>query len=448
MFVKEKKFYIDYFKLLGFMVLQNVIVLSVNLADNIMIGGYSESALAGVAAINQVQFVYHQLTIGLVDALVALASQYWGQRKTEPIKRVATGAFFMAVFIGFLLFLMCALFPRQIMTFFTPYPEIIEQGVMYLDIIKYSYLTFALTATILAMMRSVEVVKIAFYVSLSTLVLNCGINYLLIGGNLGAPEMGVRGAAIGTLVARIVEFIIAVCYIIFADKKIKYKVKDFIVLKKEYISDYVKNCIPFLITGIIFGGSTALQTVILGHMSENAIAANSASNAIYQLLKVVIISSAGAAAVNIGKAVGEGDMPKIKKFTHTFQVMFVCFGLLVSVLLFLLRMPILNLYDLTPETRVLAESFVLILCVTCIGTGYQMPVACGIVRGGGDSKFVMINDLISLWGIVLPISFLGAFVWGWHPVLVVFSLNSDQLFKCIAASVKVNRYKWIKKLTR
>ena len=224
--------------------------------------------------------------------------------------------------------------------------------------------------------------------------------------------------------------------------------RDFLVIKKEYIADFTKNCIPFLVTGVIFGVSTALQTVILGHMSENAIAANSASTAIYQVLKVVIISSAGAAAVYVGKAVGEGDMKKIKNLTHTFQLLFICFGIFVSSMLFLVRMPILNLYDLSPETRKLAESFILVLCVTCLGTSYQMPVACGIVRGGGDSKFVMINDFISLWLIVLPLSFLGAFKWNWHPVAVVACLNSDQVFKCVAASIEVNRYRWVKKLTR
>lgn len=448
MVIRDRSFYKEFFKLLVVIVLQNVIVLSVNLADNIMIGGYSESALAGVAAVNQVQFVYHQLVLGIGDALVVLASQYWGQNRTEPIKRVANGAFLLAVSIGLILFTVCSLFPREIMMLFTPYPEIIEQGAAYLEIIKYSYLTFAFTSAMLAMMRSVEVVKIAFYISLSTLVINCGINYLLIGGNLGAPELGVRGAAIGTLTARIVEFIIALSYVLFVDKKVKFSFSDFFRFEKRYASDYIRNCVPFLVTGIIFGVSTALQTVILGHMSASAIAANSASNAIYQLLKVVIISSASATAVYIGKAVGEGDLKKIRNLTHTFQLMFICIGMFVSLSLFAVRLPILSFYDLTPETRTLAESFILVLCVTCLGTSYQMPVSCGIVRGGGDSKFVMVNDLISLWGIVLPLSFLGAFVWDWHPVAVVACLNSDQVFKCVAASIKVNRYRWIKKLTR
>ena len=130
------------------------------------------------------------------------------------------------------------------------------------------------------------------------------------------------------------------------------------------------------------------------------------------------------------------------------QFIFIAIGLLTSIVLYIIKTPILNLYDISEATRSYAESFILVLCVTCIGTSYQMPVLVGIVRGGGDSRFVLINDLISIWGIVLPLSFLAAFVFNWPPVAVVFCLNADQLFKCGAAAVKVNKFNWIKKLTR
>lgn len=146
----------------------------------------------------------------------------------------------------------------------------------------------------------------------------------------------------------------------------------------------------------------------------------------------------------IGKAIGNGDRKLIKQYTKTLQVIFLMIGLATSLLLFVLRAPILSLYDLSGQTKQMANEFLLILCITCIGTAYEMPVLTGIVRGGGDSKFVFWNDLISIWGIVLPISFLAAFVFHWPPVAVLFCLNSDQIFKCAAAAIKVNRYRWIK----
>lgn len=448
MIIKDKSFYKSFFSMLAVLVLQNVIVLSVNLADNIMIGGYSETALSGVAAVNQIQFLFQQLVMGAGEALIVLASQYWGQKKTEPIKNVARGAVGLAFVLGAVLFFMTSFFPHEIVGVFTTSDEIIKEGVRYLSIIRFTYIVFALTSVLLAMLRSVEKVKIAFYVSLVTLVVNCCINYLLIGGNFGAPRLGVTGAAIGTLTARIVEFVIVVIYLIFFDNRLNMRVSDLFKGSVVYIKDYCKTCVSFLVTGFIFGVSTALQTVILGHMTDSAIAANSVATTLFQILKVATIGAASSSAVHIGKAIGKGDMNYVRSMAKTLQLIFICIGLLTSVALFSIRNPVLSLYNLTPETKALANSFILVLCVTCIGTGYQMPVACGIVRGGGDANFVLINDIISLWGIVLPFSFIAAFVLKWNPVAIVFCLNSDQIFKCVAAGIKVNRFRWIKKLTR
>ena len=199
----------------------------------------------------------------------------------------------------------------------------------------------------------------------------------------------------------------------------------------------------------MFGISTALQTVILGHMNDDAIAANSAASTLYMVLKVAAVGASSAASVIIGKCIGSGEIEKIKEYTKTLQVIFLAIGVLTSITLFITRIPILALYtSLGESARAMANEFVLVLCVTCIGTSYEMPVICGIIRGGGDANFVLINDLISIWGIVLPLSFLAAFVFKLPPAAVIFCLNSDQIFKCGAAAVKANRYHWMKKLTR
>ncbi len=445
---KDKSFFKNFFSLYVMIVLQNVIVLGVNLADNIMVGAYNEISLSGVSAVNQVQFVFQQITMGLSDALVVNASQYWGQKRTSPIKSLAVGALVIGSAVGILLFLAASFFPRQMVGIFTPSKAIIDEGVKYLSIIKYTYLIFAVTNLLLALLRAVETVRVSFYISIVTFVVNCSINYLLIGGNLGAPEMGVYGAAIGTLVARIIELCIVICYLAFVDKKLKLRISELLHPEKPYFNDYFKRCGYFVIVAAMFGVSTALQTVILGHLNDAAIAANSVASTLFQVLKVASVGAASATAVIIGKTIGKGEIHKLKGYVNTLQLMFVGIGLVTSALLFVLRFPILSLYDLEPATKAMAEQFILVLCVTCIGTSYQMPVNIGIIRGGGDSKFVFINDLISIWGIVLPVSFLAAFAWGLEPYIIVLLLNADQIFKCAAAFIRCNSYKWIKKLTR
>lgn len=444
---KDKSFYKQFFSLYWVLVLHNIIILGVNLADNIMIGSYSETALSGVGAINQIQFIFQQIVLSAGSGLVALGSQYWGQERTKEIKKLSSCAMLVGVVTSAVLFTVAAAFPEKVVGIFSPSQDIISEGAKYLAVIKYTYPVFAVTNILLASLRSVETVKIGFYISLVTLVTNCSINYLLIFGNFGAPEMGVEGAAIGTLVARVLELVIVVFYVLTVDKKLRLGLRNFFEFDKSLFKDYAKTAFPIILVGGMFGVSTALQSVILGHMSDNAIAANSMSTTLYQTLKVASVGASNATAVIIGKTIGIGNMQKLKEYVKTLQLMFVGIGVVISVTMFLVRTPILSLYNLSPETYSLANAFILVLCVTGFGMSYQMPTIIGIVQGGGDGKFVIKNDFISIWCIVLPLSFLAAFVFKWSPVAVVFCLNLDQLFKCIPGFIKVNRYTWVKKLT-
>ena len=455
---RDRSFYTDFFAVWSVLVLYNIITLGVNLLDNVMVSAYSESAMAGVSAVNQVQFLFQQLMLGAGDAVVVLGSQYWGQKRTQPIKRFFVGALLLGAALSLLFFAVSAITPAGVVSLFTDDPAIHAAGVEYLRIMKYSFLVFAMTNLMLAVLRCVETVRIGFWVSVSTLMVNGGLNYLLIEGRWGFPRLGVTGAAIATLAARVMELVIVLVYLLCLDKKLMWRVRDFFSMDKLLVKDYLKLVRPFLVTSLLFGGAVMLQTVILGHLEEtgvggSTIAANSIASTLYQMLKVAIVGASSAAAVLIGKAIGSGRMDVIKSYTQTLQLMFLGIGVCTSTLLFLLRVPIVSLYaaispDISPETCQMALDFILVLCVTGFGTAYQMPVATGIIRGGGDARFVLVNDLISIWGIVIPVSLLAAFVLKLPPVVVIACLNADQVFKCGAACIKVNRYRWMKKLTR
>ncbi len=444
---KEKSFYKNFFSLWIVLVLNNVIILGVNLADNIMLGNFTEAALSGATACNQLQFIFQQLILGIGNSMVMMGSQYWGQKNTGAVKKLASGALVCGLVIGGVMFLLATFIPEKMIMLFTSSEEFIAEGVTYLRIIKYTYPIFALTNVLLPTLRSVESVKIGFTVSIFTLVTNISLNYLLIFGKLGLPELGASGAALATLISRAVELIVVVFYIFFVDKKLKWEPHDFIRFDKALFKAFLVTCIPLVITDGLFGVSTALQTVILGHMEDAAISANSVASTLFQLLKVASVGSAGAAAVIIGRTVGEGRVEKTKEYARTMQLIFIGIGLLTGITLFLLRTPIISMYKISDEAKALADGFLLVLSVTCIGTAYQMPTNTGIIRGGGDAKHVLVMDLISIWGIVLPISFLAAFVWNWHPIAVIACLNADQVFKCIPGFIKCNRFRWMKKLT-
>ena len=444
----DKAFYKKFFSMYVALILQNVITISVNLADNIMLGAYSETALSGVAAVNQIQFVYQQLLFAVGEGLVIFCSQYWGKRQTGPMKKIASTAMHTALIIGIILFSLVSLFPSQALKIFTTDGPIIAEGVRYLNIIRFTYLFFAVTQILLATLRSVGTVKIAFHLSIMTFFVNCGINYIMIFGHFGAPRMGAAGAAIGTLTARILETTVLIIYIWKKEKNLCIRLKDYLSSDRNLNKDYFKITVPMMVTQGLWGVNTALQTVILGHMTAAAIAANSAASTLFLLVKSAAIGAASTASVLIGEAVGMGDMKRVKTYARRMQVMFLIIGLVSGTILFFLRIPILALYDLQPRTKQMANQFLMILSVVCVGMSYQMATNTGIIRGGGNAMYVVKLDLISIWMIVLPVSFFAAFVLKASPAVVVCCLNADQIFKCIPAFIVANHGKWVRKLTR
>ncbi len=446
--LRDKKFLFSFLTLSLPIILQNGISLGVNLADNLMLGRFAEAALSGATAVNQIQFVYQNILIGIGDGMVILASQYWGAKRTEPIKRVASVAMRTALVFMAVLFVLVSLFPSRAVALFTNDPAIILEGTAYLKIVRFTYPLFCVTTILLAVLRCTEVVKIAFYLSLSTLFINCGINWILIFGHLGFPQMGIRGAAVGTLVARAVEVLILLFFLAKKEKNLHLRFRDFLLWDKEMASDYYRVSAPIIFTQSLWGVNNAIHTAILGHMSSAAIAANSMASNLYLIVKTIAVGAASATNVTIGKVIGEGDEQKVRSYAKRFQVLFVFMGLFCAMLLFVLTEPVLSLYSFSDESRNLARSFLHILCFIMAGMCYQMPVNAGIIKGGGDTKYVMVMDLISIWGIVIPLSFVAAFVLHASPLVVIWCLNLDQLFKCIPAFIKVNYGNWCRKLTR
>ena len=445
---RDRAFYQSFLRLCLTLMLEQAVILSVNLADNMMLGAYSEEALSGVAAVNQIQFVYQQLVYGVTNGLLVLGTQYWGQKRVAEIRRLSAIGLRLETALAVVLFVLVSVFSRPALRIFTPNEAFIAQGVDYLRIVRFSYPFFALTALMLGTMRMVESVRIALRVSIISLCLNVAINYLLIFGRLGAPEMCVRGAAVGTLAARAAECVIVAVHMFRREKTLDIHLRDYRRIDRAMLRDVLRVGTPVLITSALWGVSNALQTVILGHMSDSAISAQSISSTVFLLLKVTAVGAASAASVMIGRTVGTGDIGKVREYSRTLQAMFLCIGAVLALMMLSLRRPLLRVYRVSDETRALADAYMVIQSVVLFTMSYQMPVNTGIIRGGGDTRFVLWLDLISIWGIVMPLSLLGAFVWHWPPVAVIICLNADQCFKCVPAFLRVRGDRWIKRLTR
>ncbi|GJM77645.1 hypothetical protein HMSSN139_01410 [Paenibacillus sp. HMSSN-139] len=258
--VQDKAFYRSFFRLTWIITLQNVISFGVNLSDNIMLGGYSESALSGVALANQLQFLLQMLVMGVGEGVVILSSRAWGARDIKAIKKVASIGMRLALALALLLWLAVFLFPHGCLSLFTNEDNVIAEGAQYLRIIGFSYLFFAATNLLLASLRSVETVRVGFILSLSTLIINVCLNYLLIYGHFGFPAWGVRGSAAATLTARIIELAIVAGYLKRVDQKIKFALRDFFQFDRGTFKQYLSVGSPILMSNALWGLAMAVQS--------------------------------------------------------------------------------------------------------------------------------------------------------------------------------------------
>lgn len=447
-FCSDRKFYRDFIQMFLLLAVQNIIVYSVNVADNIMLGAYSQTALSGAAAVNQIQYVLQQFTVmGLGEGIVILAGQYWGQNKTENVQQIVGIALLCGLIAGGMLTLCAFAFPEFLVGIFSDDKAIQGQSMAYLKIIRWTYLVFIVTNILFAVLRSMKMVKIAFQVSIVTLFVNVGINYVLIYGRFGMPELGIRGAAVGTLIARCIELGIVLTYCRKKEMPIKFHGNAVFCFERRLFLDYLRVSVPCIVSALLFSCAVAIQTAIFGHLDSDAIAASSAAGTLFQFCKMLPSSVAATASVWISGLVGSSGKEEIKRYVHTMQTLFFMIGLVICYMIITIRVPFLHLYEMTPQAKDFAMQMLGILAVISIGMAYQMPCQIGIIRGGGDTKYSMYSDILYSWVFTVPLGLLSAFVWKLPFPGVVFCLNCDQILKCITVGIKTNGYTWIKKLT-
>lgn len=447
-FVRDASFYRTFFPLLLVIVLQQLAALAVNLADNIMLGRYSELALSGASLVNQLQFTLQQIAAGIGMGIVVLAAQYWGQKRTEPIKKIISLGVKCGFFSGVLFFAISQLAPAGVLGLFTRDTEVIAEGVRYLKVICWTYPVFGLSNSLMYALQSVETAMIGTVMSCSTICINVCLNYCLIYGNFGVPELGIVGAAVATLVSRLVELGIILVYILFLDKKLHMKLWELLRWDGTYLQDYLKVSTPIVISGLLWGVAQAAQTAIPGHMSATAIAANSIAIILFEIFAVLGAACANTASVVTGKTIGAGKLDKVKAYSKTMQGIFLLGGLFSGGMLFLCKDWIVNFYTVSPAVKAMAVDFMTVLSVASIGSCYEYPVEGGIIAGGGSTKYAAVVDNLFMWLFTIPSAALSAFVFQFPPVVTFAFLKADQILKCIPNCITCNRYRWVKRLTR
>ncbi len=444
--VKDKGFYKRVAKISIPIALQGLITTGVNMMDTIMVGAIGETQLSAVSLANQFITIFHIYCMGIGMGASVLVSRYYGMNDNSSLKKTITIMLRLVLIMATLFSVATILIPRPIMLIYTIERGIIEFGIRYLkySIVSYFFLGLSLTCTIV--LRNVGQVKIPLYTSIAAFFVNVGANYIFIFGKLGAPKMDVAGAAIGTLIARVFEFVVICGYMFFKDTEISYRIKDIFSHVGKLWREYIRISIPVLISdGILALGNNSVAMVI-GRLGERFVAANAVTAVAQQLSSVMIQGFSQAGAIITGYTLGEGNRQKAQKQGYGFLGIGFVFGIVAAIIITVISAPLIMIYDLSPETSEIARNLMWSISIIIVFQATNSIMTKGVLRGGGDTKMLMLTDNIFLWVASIPLGVVAGLILHLPPFWIYFFLKIDQVLKAFWCVLRLQSGKWIKQI--
>lgn len=426
---------------------QNFMTAMVGASDALMLGMQGQTALSAVSLATQVQFVLTLFFSALTIGATVLAAQYWGKKDAVSVEHVLAITLRFSVVVSFLFFMAAAFFPEMLMRVFTNEASLITPGVSYLRIVSGSYLCMGVSQVYLCIMKNSErTLKSTIYGSIAV-VLNLILNSVFIFGLFGLPEMGIQGAALATLLARIVVLVL----VLLENHK-----KDVVRIRWKYLKapdaalqkDYCYYTAPVLANNLAWGCGFTMFSVIMGHLGSDAVAANSIANIARNMITCFCLGIGAGSGIIVGNELGRGNLEQAKKYGKKLCKTAAVSGFLSGVLLLACR-PCIFLFisNLNLQAQEYLKTMLLICSYYLIGKAINCTVIAGIFCAGGDTRFGLCCDTITMWVVIIPVGLIAAF-WLKLPVLwVYFLLNLDEIIKLPAVYRHYKKYQWLKNLT-
>lgn len=445
-FVKDKSFYRKVVTIALPITLQSLITIGVNMMDNIMLGKLGEVAMSAASQANQIFSLFQIFCMGMGMGASVLTARYYGMKDIPSLKKTITIMYRLLLSLGAVFTIAAIVAPGFLMSLYTNEPDVIAEGIRYYRWSIPCFLLLGLSLTTTIVLRSIGKVKIPLYTSMGAFFINVGANYTFIFGHFGAPAMGVAGAALGTLISRIFEFAIICGYFWFVDKTVAYRVKDFFCKCGDILRDYIRISIPVLVSDGLLGLGNTAVAMVYGRLGSSFVSANSIAAVTMQLSTVVIQGMSNASSIITGHTLGEGKVKEAQDQGYTFLAMGAIFGLFAAVLILFIADPIISFYNITQETREIAFQLMDAVAVIVFFQAMNSILTKGVLRGGGDTKFLMVADILFLWVVSIPLGCLAGFVWKLPAFWIYICIRIDQIIKAVWCIGRLKSGKWIKKI--
>lgn len=415
--------------------------------DAFMLSQSSQDAMAAVSLASQIQFVQNMALTAAVGAGSILGAQYFGKKDLGTLGDIFNMVLRISALVSVIFFIGCVFFPEPLMHIYSKDTELITIGADYLRIAGISYLLTGVSQAYLTTMKVTDHVMASALISTSTVVINLILNAILIFGYLGFPAMGAEGAAIATLAARVIEL---VCAVLISFKKgfVQPNLRRFFKRNRLLSKDFSRCALPLLGGAMFWGIGFTAYTAIVGHLGKDAAAANSIAAVIRDLSCCLCQGISAAAGIMVGNELGAGKLEKGKRYGQRFARLSVVIGLLVMLLILAITPLVLRFAKLDEGAAQYLKGMMIIMAVYMVGRNITTVTINGVFAAGGDTLFDVYSLAVTMWGIALPLAFLGAFVFHW-PVLLVYACTClDEVGKLPWVLLHYRKYKWVKDLTR
>ena len=424
--------------------LQQFMTALVGACDAIMLGKLSQDPISAVSLATQVTFVFNLFMFAFMAGENMFVAQYYGKGDYTGISQVFSLVTKICGCIAVVFLAGTLFFPEQLMRILTNEETLIVLGSEYLRVIGISYVFSGIAQTFLAIMKNCGAVNMSTLINGVMVILNIALNAVFIFGLSGFPKMGIKGAALATVLATVVQFLWSVGYVLCRIRAVKFSLRS---CEKKLFGRFWQKAVPLLINNLAWGIGFSMYSVIMGHLGTDAVAANGIANISKNLVVCFCLGLGNAGSIIVGNRLGADRLQEAKEVGETLTKTAIIAGIVSGLVLIALSPFITKMVDLTPTARGYLQKMLLISSYYIAGKSVNCMTIGGIFAAGGDSKFGMLCDSVTLWCIIVPLGCICAFILKLPVMVVYFVLNLDEIIKLPVVYKHYKKYKWIKNLT-
>lgn len=425
---------------------QQFMLALVSASDALMLGALTQNALSAVSLAGQITFVHSLFLAAMTIGLSTIAAQYWGKGDVAAVERIFAYVFKLTAVISFAFSVAAFCVPALLMRLFTPEQELIAMGAVYLRSVSLSYLLTGVSQIFLCTLKNSDRAVKSSIISSASVLINIVLNAVLIFGLFGAPKMEIAGAALATVIARIIEVTWCIAETA-VSKRVQLRARHILHNDSILRHDFWKYSAPVLGNEIVWGLGFTMYSVIMGHLGSDAVAANAISNIAKNLIACFCIGLGSGGSILIGNELGAGKLDTARQYGRQLCILSLLCGAVSGVILLLLSSIIPGLTNLSPQAAAYLRWMLIMCSYYMVGKSITGTTIAGIFCAGGDTRFGLLCDTVTMWCFTVPLGLLAAFVFHWPVPVVYFIVNLDELVKLPAVYRHYKKYRWVKDLT-